>query len=105
MKNIRKTILIFLSATLFACCSDYEDLEMPNANFCDNIYTRAAQPDSSWTGKDICIINGSKEVKAPWSELSVTLIPYEIRKDVYEEDGWDILFSSVQIKDYERNYN
>lgn len=105
MKNIRKTILIILSATLFACCSDYEDLEMPNANSCDNIYTRAAQPDSSWTGKDICIINGSKEVKAPWSELSVTLIPYEIRKDVYEEDGWDILFSSVQIKDYERNYN
>lgn len=93
------TILLF---TLISCTND---VDYVTCNSDTPIRTRATNTETTWTDLNTCILNGNKEVSAPWTDLSLTIIPNDIRKDVKEEDGWDILFSTVEIKNYTRNYN
>ena len=63
--------------------------------------------EDTWTTHEFCSLNGTNDsVKSPWAGNNViTTIPSGIRKDVKEEDGWSILYSSMKINGYKRDYN
>lgn len=107
MKSIIKLLLLILSIPMSIGCSQSDDLmpDVVNEKELSKVQTRSELEDTTWTSKDLCILNGKTEVKAPWSDLALTLVPSDIRKDVEEKDGWEILFSTVEIKGYTRNYN
>lgn len=98
--------LILLSIFALLGCTDN-----PNDDFTlvksYAVATEASTYTDSWTNHDFCCLNQSQDsVKAPWAENDVvTTIPSEIRKDVKEEDGWAILYSSMRINGYNRDYN
>ncbi len=107
MRIFIKLLLLTLSIPLYISCSQSDDL-MPDVvteKELLKVQTRSELEDTTWTSKELCILNGKTEVKAPWSDLALTLVPRDIRKDVEEKDGWEILFSTVEIKGYTRNYN
>ena len=103
-----KKFILFLICVigLISCTAPDETISKGKSSSTQNMNTTRSISDT-WSNYDYCILNGSSElVKAPWAENNVvTTIPSEIRKDVKEEDGWDILYSSMKINGYNRNYN
>lgn len=99
---------IFILLSIFVCFScTGNEIDSTISSKCSNITVNNEETNDSWINHEYCFLNGSQDlVKAPWAENNVvTTIPSGIRKDVKEKDGWVILYSSMKINGYERDYN
>lgn len=107
MNRLSKLFTLAIILMMVACSAEDETLPMSNQEATDGkvALLTIEEDTTTWTDHTTCIINGSAEVEAPWNQIAVTSIPYDIRKDVEAKDGWNVLFSTVQIKGYKKNYN
>lgn len=80
-------VLCLVSCNQNKLIDDYE------LNMCS--LTRATS-NIEWDDCIFCNYNGS-ELRLPWANPSPTGIPDYIRTDVRQEDGWKILYSTVNI--------
>ena len=102
-----KQIVFFTLIMYFLASCQKTEFELNNHNTSHNLLVTTKTSDDTWTNHEYCTLNGASDsVKAPWAEYNVvTSIPSGIRKDVKEEDGWNILFSTIVINGYKRDYN
>lgn len=102
-----KQIVFFTLIMCFLASCQKTEFELNNHNTSHNLLVTTKTSDDTWTNHEYCTLNGASDsVKAPWAEYNVvTSIPSGIRKDVKEEDGWNILFSTIVINGYKRDYN
>lgn len=87
---------------LIACSKDQiEEIEIaPTANTHDALTTRAVNA-TSWDQCDYCVTSSNLRVALPWATTMIGSIPTDVRKDVKKTDGWDLLYSNVNIQGYE----
>ena len=103
MKQILETILLGLVTLLMCACNDQEEVI---DNVSSNIQTRAGQQtEDSWCNHEYCVLGNQKRVLAPWASHTISAVPNHFLKDVKPEDGWEILYSNVQIDGYKGKYN
>lgn len=102
---MKQFIFFAIIAIVFTSCSKEENNPFTRQNL--EINTVNLNTSDTWTNHTFCTLNGKTDsVKAPWASNNViTTIPSDIRKDVREEDGWNILFSSMIINGYKKAYN
>lgn len=55
---------------------------------------------TSWESCTTCTLKSGASVALPWASSSSTSVPDEIREDIKEEDGWRILYTTVDILGY-----
>lgn len=91
----------------YGCTNESNDDSTAPTTSNISIETESRTTEDTWTAHDFCSLNGTNDsVKSPWAGNNViTTIPSGIRKDVKEEDGWSILYSSMKINGYKRDYN
>ena len=103
MKQILETILLGLVTLLMCACNDQEEVI---DNVSSNIQTRTGQQtEDSWCNHEYCVLGNQKRVLAPWASHTISAVPNHFLKDVKPEDGWEILYSNVQIDGYKGKYN
>lgn len=45
-------------------------------------------------------LNNGTPIALPWASNAKTTTPYEIRMDVKEDDGWNVLYTNISIEGY-----
>lgn len=58
---------------------------------------------NSWDTCTKGLLRSGKLVNLPWSSSTQTTIPQEVRTDIKEQDGWKILYSTIDIDGYNEN--
>lgn len=97
MKKNTMTLLGILFFVVTGCQNELEN-ETFFSNQEDSFVN--SRNTTSWFNCNECILPSGAEVYLPWSTTAITSIPDEIREDVKEEDGWKILFTTVDISGY-----
>lgn len=97
---MKKCYIIFsIISSLSIICSCNDDCEI-NIESENERFTATTRSENSWANCTKCVLPSGQEVNLPWSQNAQTTIPDDIRKDVYESDGWRILASTVDVVGY-----
>lgn len=97
MKKNTMTLLGILFFVVTGCQNELENENLFSNQEDSFVNSRNA---ISWFDCNKCILPSGAEVHLPWSAATTTSIPEEVREDVKEEDGWRILFTTVDISGY-----
>ena len=97
MKKNTMTLLAILFFVVTGCQNELENENLFSNQEDSFVNSRNA---ISWFDCNKCILPSGAEVHLPWSAATTTSIPEEVREDVKEEDGWRILFTTVDISGY-----
>lgn len=54
---------------------------------------------------DSCTLNSGYKTLLPWASGSASIIPFDVRNDIKEADGWKVLYSTIDIIGYNRRKN
>ena len=109
MKHHLFLFIAIISTVLYSCNNSEEEYYASEShsfgNGVDMDYGTSTDTSDTWMNHGYCILNGTKPVKAPWTEGAVSAAPSEALTDVDSADGWKILYSTVAIDGYNKDYN
>lgn len=106
MKNfLNINLFTLLMCTILSCSDDKQWSEFEQSNAFEGIRTKSIE--NNWVNWHNIILASNDTVEAPWcSTHTVTgAIPYEIRTDILPEDGWELIYYSVNEKRMEKGVN
>lgn len=98
MKNIVFTLM--LATVLWSSCQDEVMTDIMQEQEVEDPATRAI---TSWNQCQKAILKSGEEVSLPWATTASTNIPDDVRQDVKEENGWKVLFSTMEFVGYDIN--
>ncbi len=98
MKNIVFTLM--LATVLWSSCQDEVMTDIMQEHEVEAPITRAITP---WNQCQKAILKSGKEVYLPWASTVTSNIPDDVRKDIKEENGWKVLFSTMEFVGYNIN--
>jgi len=91
--------VLFSSVLLIVMLTSCQNLDLEDAGTSITTKTRATQilklEDTKYG-----YLNTGRCVTLPWGQNPVTTTPYEIRMDVKEDDGWNVLYTNISIEGY-----
>lgn len=96
MKRIIKSIFCILGILLISCENEKE-FDFQDKMKVTSCKTRGL---NSWDTCTKGLLRSGKLVNLPWSSSTQTTIPQEVRTDIKEQDGWKILYSTIDIDGY-----
>ena len=106
---MKKSFLFLASILLFTLvsCENYEEEEqILSSKICSDTYYMGTRSSGvTFDQCTSCSLYNGESIKLPWADNSEGSIPYEIRSDVKESDGWRILYSTVNIVGYDHSYS
>lgn len=101
---------VFISLLLAACRENYPLTNISSEPCSSEVRSRGAviNPDliNNWENLEKITLASGKEVSLPWENLSSTKFDTEYAKDIKKEDGWMMLFHTMneQNLDIKANY-
>lgn len=104
-KLLHISLFTLLFFTISSCCDDEQWVEFEQNKTFEGIRTKSI--GNNWVNWHNIILASNDTVEAPWcSTHTVTgAIPYEIRTDILPEDGWELIYYSVNEKRMEKGVN
>ncbi|MDD7447616.1 MAG: hypothetical protein PUK62_00010 [Prevotellaceae bacterium] len=90
---MKKIVFILFTIILCGCAKD----EIQTKDKFNTDFSSRSGGDSFSTVND-CFLNNGQKVICPWGIGSKTIIPDEVRLDIKEQDGWRILYTTVDFK-------
>ncbi|WP_297272219.1 hypothetical protein [uncultured Bacteroides sp.] len=105
MKHLIFSILITFLCFIISCCSD--DKLLNEQKTITDLSTKATISEADWMNWHDITLASNDTVEAPWcTEHTVTgAIPFEIRTDVLPENGWELIYYSVNEHKNEKGVN
>lgn len=97
---MKKDTMILLGLLFLVITGCQDELVNDDLFFYQEESSVNSRSTTSWFDCNKCVLQSGAEVQLPWNTTAITTIPDEIREDVKEEDGWRILFTSVDILGY-----
>ena len=99
MKKVSIIIIATALLSMSACSNDDFGEETKNISLSE--VTRSTE--LGWDECNECYLSNGSIVILPWADNSSGSIPAEIRRDVKQSDGWQLLYSNVDIIGCEHN--
>lgn len=95
-----KFLYLFASANLLLFLSCQNPDEMEFINEMPEKITRSANNILSLENTQKAILTNGDTISLPWAATTASTILNEVRLDVAESDGWNILYTTLQILNY-----
>lgn len=97
-------VAVMLSITLFSCSEERMEDIVEEKGIEDIMKQIPAQTRAntiaSWDQYEKCKLSNGIQVNLPWAKTALGSVPYSVRTDVKESDGWKLLYSNVSIVGY-----